>query len=829
EWERLRVWLNESRGEIQLERQLDHAAEDWLTGEKDVSFLLRGTRLEQFGTWATSTELALTQHERDFLQASSANDQREKAAEQSRQVREAGLERRSRHFLRGLVAVLLLATVGALALSGIAINNANAARTSETAAIAARDQSEANFQLAEARRLAGASTLLLPNTTQNAELAALLALQSLNMGYSAEADAALTQSAPLLYAIGIIPLGNGAAFTSVALSPDERVIATGDLEGAVGLWDAETLQPLQDFPRQEQGITDVEFSPDGLQLLILMGHTDVDGAMSLWDIQSQTRLMEQPINDGYPTRGFFRDTPDGQRIIVSTKSFAQDYAPIYVWQTGSETPEYAFLDRSAGLGQDAAAITQDGSHAAYINLDNELVLRSLEADEIIAVLPEVAGSPVTSIAFSPDGEAIAASNDDGIFIFDVQTESIRLQIPNPIGDAINDVMFSPDGAALLTAGTNAIYLWDAETGGELRRFSGGSAHRRPAFFEGGQRFIAVSDDGIRVWNADQNYLVDTHGFAGNSPSPSPDGSLVVVADAEIHIYDSASGDLLQTLPNDTEPAAFWLEFTPDNRYLFAATPFDPGIFTLWDWRAGEQVWRMQTDYGITQPDISQDGRYLTTPDNDGTARLWNLSNGELIREFHQDYDAGSMATFSADGDTLATSGFDGGAQVWNVDTGELLHTFTMGSATDWIRSVEISPDERLLTTVNLSASITQLWDIETGDLLLEVARTYGMDSTFSHDGRYLAAVVDNNQLALWDTDTLQVVRRVYSDHPGGTRIWFTPDDNIVYVSNWDQTYSRFDVNLSDVRNDVCSRLFRDLAPAERQRYYIADDSTTCYF
>ncbi|MBC7814947.1 MAG: protein kinase, partial [Burkholderiales bacterium] len=86
EWERLGVWLNESRGEIQLERQLDHAAVDWLTGEKDVSFLLRGTRLEQFGTWAMSTELALTQHERDFLQASSANDQREKAAEQSRQV-----------------------------------------------------------------------------------------------------------------------------------------------------------------------------------------------------------------------------------------------------------------------------------------------------------------------------------------------------------------------------------------------------------------------------------------------------------------------------------------------------------------------------------------------------------------------------------------------------------------------------------------------------------------------------------------------------------------------------------------------------------------------
>ncbi len=81
EWQRLRAWLDESRDDLRLRRQLARAAEEWRQAEQDPSFALRGTRLEQFETWSKSTQLALTQDERDYLQASAALRDERQAAE----------------------------------------------------------------------------------------------------------------------------------------------------------------------------------------------------------------------------------------------------------------------------------------------------------------------------------------------------------------------------------------------------------------------------------------------------------------------------------------------------------------------------------------------------------------------------------------------------------------------------------------------------------------------------------------------------------------------------------------------------------------------------
>ena len=48
EWPRLREWLNESRADVRLQRQLAAAAQDWQNANCEASFLLTGARLTQF-------------------------------------------------------------------------------------------------------------------------------------------------------------------------------------------------------------------------------------------------------------------------------------------------------------------------------------------------------------------------------------------------------------------------------------------------------------------------------------------------------------------------------------------------------------------------------------------------------------------------------------------------------------------------------------------------------------------------------------------------------------------------------------------------------------
>jgi hypothetical protein len=72
EWDRLRGWLEESRADVRLQRLLATVIQEWLRAAKDDGFLLRGARLDQFESWFSATNIALTQDEQAFLTASSA-------------------------------------------------------------------------------------------------------------------------------------------------------------------------------------------------------------------------------------------------------------------------------------------------------------------------------------------------------------------------------------------------------------------------------------------------------------------------------------------------------------------------------------------------------------------------------------------------------------------------------------------------------------------------------------------------------------------------------------------------------------------------------------
>jgi len=116
EWERLQAWLNESRDDIKLQRQLAGMAEEWRANERESSFLARGSRLTQFEAWTHDTTLSLTPKEHEFLDASLMQRRRETDAESERQQREKRLEQRSQTFLRGLVGILLVAVIVAAGL-----------------------------------------------------------------------------------------------------------------------------------------------------------------------------------------------------------------------------------------------------------------------------------------------------------------------------------------------------------------------------------------------------------------------------------------------------------------------------------------------------------------------------------------------------------------------------------------------------------------------------------------------------------------------------------------------------------------------------------------
>ena len=116
EWIHLREWLIESRSDVRIQRQLNDAMHEWNAAERDISFLITGSRLDIFEHWNSNATIVLTEDESAFLTTSlGARDQRE-AEEQARRKRELRDAKR----LRQRAVFLSVALILAIAFAGTA-------------------------------------------------------------------------------------------------------------------------------------------------------------------------------------------------------------------------------------------------------------------------------------------------------------------------------------------------------------------------------------------------------------------------------------------------------------------------------------------------------------------------------------------------------------------------------------------------------------------------------------------------------------------------------------------------------------------------------------
>jgi DNA-binding SARP family transcriptional activator len=207
EWPRLRDWLDESRGDVWMERLLGNATAEWLEAGRDPSYLLRGARLAQFEGWAEGTPLALTADERAYLQASVADRVAREAEEAARQRRELETARalaaertrsaaRLRRWSAYLAVALLVALVAAVA-AGVLGNQARV-RSDENALLAAENIDIAHTaQVDRAAALAGEATAQAASTRAVVELenAQTAEAQEAAQRATAQAERAIAQTA----------------------------------------------------------------------------------------------------------------------------------------------------------------------------------------------------------------------------------------------------------------------------------------------------------------------------------------------------------------------------------------------------------------------------------------------------------------------------------------------------------------------------------------------------------------------------------------------------------------------------------------------------------
>jgi hypothetical protein len=291
EWPRLRGWLEEDVQGRAMHRHLIGAARTWEAAGRDPGELYRGARLSGTLDWARNHDADLNQLERAFLDASRAAAEREVADARRRADQEARTSRRLRQLLAGLAAVLVLALVA----SGLALG--------------LRGRADRAALVADSRRL-GAQALLEPELDRSL----LLARQGIALDDSLETRsdllAALLRS-PAAVAILRADLDGIAA---LGLSPDGSLLAVGDADGTVAIYDLHTRRLVQERDQGHDQVTTLEFSPDGS--LLAIATTGFTEPVRLWDVRRARVWRDLARADNDHVVNGVKFSADGRTLVT---------------------------------------------------------------------------------------------------------------------------------------------------------------------------------------------------------------------------------------------------------------------------------------------------------------------------------------------------------------------------------------------------------------------------------------------------------------------------------------------------------------------------------
>jgi WD40 repeat protein/tRNA A-37 threonylcarbamoyl transferase component Bud32 len=182
-----------------------------------------------------------------------------------------------------------------------------------------------------------------------------------------------------------------------------------------------------------------------------------------------------------------------------------------------------------------------------------------------------------------------------------------------------------------------------------------------------------------------------------------------------------------------------------------------------------------------------------------------------------------MAVFSPDGKRLATCSIDGTAKVWDVATGHVLRTFSKHDLPSVpflqlphvpVICLAFSPDGRLIASGSFSPRIGKLrdspgvvkvWEVDTGNEVVEFRDPVGpvLSLAFSPDGRHIASssVNDDNSFVVWDARTAAVVKVLHGHANNVYRLRYSPDGRLLASGGADGVVKLWDAeSLQEIRS-----------------------------
>ncbi|MEH1835758.1 MAG: NB-ARC domain-containing protein [Nostoc sp.] len=585
---------------------------------------------------------------------------------------------------------------------------------------------------------------------------------------------------------------------SVTFSPDGKLLATGDTNNEIRLYQVADGKQLLICKGHKGWIWPVTFSPDGR---VLASGSD-DQTVKLWDISSGQCLATLEGHSGGIWSVSF--SSDGKMLASGSED-----TTVRLWDVGSGQC-IKILQVSSRVW--AVAFSPDSTILASGNDDHTVRLWDISIGQCIKILLGHTHR-VQSVAFSLDGSLASGCHDQTLRVWDISSGQC-LQILQDHNDLINSVAFSLDGRKLASSSDDqTVKLWDVSTGRCIKTLKGhGSKVWSVAFNPAGTTLASGSDDQtVKLWDLNTGGCLKTfQGYCNGiwSVTFNPQGTMLASGsnDQMIRLWDTSTGKCLKTLQGHSNRVTS-VSLSPNGSIL--ASGSEDQTVKLWDINTSKCL---KTLHGhsnrILSVAFSPNGMMLASGSEDQTVRLWDVSTGQCLRILEgQTHRVWSVA-FSPDGHTLVCGCHDQIVRLWDVSTGQCLRI--LQGHTDWIWSVAFSPDGTTLVSSSGDQTV-KLWNVSTG---LCLKTLYGhtncvYSAAFSMDGCTLASGSGDQTVKLWDVSTSSCEKTLSAHTKLTWSVAFNPQGNTLASSSEDGT-----IKLWDILTGECLKILFSSKPYE---------------
>jgi WD40 repeat protein len=363
---------------------------------------------------------------------------------------------------------------------------------------------------------------------------------------------------------------------------------------------------------------------------------------------------------------------------------------------------------------------------------NGQALASLGADSHIRLWDFATGGQLwhlmtdgnTSYDFSPDGKHLAVAEGGWtLYLQEVGTDKVLRKFEEKF-TPINDVRFSPDGQTLVTSSGQLgaggaprnpeVIQWSVTTGNVIRRFGVGQAAAKGKMLKSNLLFVWFAKR-VADFFFDDLFTDEEEGEGYfQSAAFSPDGQAIAAVErhnggrAVIRFWSTATGKELRHWGIADEVQA--LLFSPDGKTLATTGRFQPQI-VLWDAATGKELRRL----GVAQELLgglafSPDSKLLAAAFDHSPLVVWDVATGKEVKQLTAPGRLFAVA-FSEDGKVLAAGGSGGVIHRWKTGTWAVLPPDSGHQAV--IERVALLPGGQRTLSVAADGTL-RTWDTATG-------------------------------------------------------------------------------------------------------------------